>query len=119
MNNRLLTPSVDGKTYGMHPAVAMLILAGDLYATPCPLSIVDQHRVRELIGAVLSAARAGGFTQGDILATLLASDEVSARVLSMTVQACEAAGPRLHGVFTELINREHNPSQLTPPREHR
>lgn len=103
MKTKLFTPSPDGKSYDMHPAAALLILAGDLYSDPCPMSKTDQQLAHAYIDSVLSAARAGGFTQGDILATLLAGTEVSPRVLDMAVRACEAAGGRLVAILDRLI----------------
>lgn len=104
MTTQLFTPSPDGKSYDMHPAAALLIMAGDLYADPCELSEDDQRMAHLYIDSVLSAARAGGFKQCDILATLLACNEVSPRVLSMAISACEAAGwRRLVAVMDSLI----------------
>ena len=103
MTTKLFTPAPDGKSYDMHPAAALLIMAGDLYSDPCELSREDQALAHAYIESVLSAARAGGFTQGDILATLLASEEVSPRVLDMAVRACEAAGGRLAAILDRLI----------------
>lgn len=105
MKTKLFTPAPDGKSYEMHPAAALLIMAGDLYSDPCELSKDDQALAYAYIGSVLSAARAGGFTQGDILATLLAREEVSPRVLDMAVRACEAAGGRLAAILDGLVTR--------------
>lgn len=53
-----------------------------------------------LIRDILSEARAGGYTRGDILHTLLAKDERSWRVEAMAREACNAVeGPR----FVELV----------------
>ncbi|MBK1684038.1 hypothetical protein CKO18_10750 [Rhodoferax fermentans] len=69
----------------------LLFLAGELYAVPCKLSELDQGRIRWAIASLLKAAYAGGFTQGDILATLLARKDTSNRVIDLATQAFQAA----------------------------
>jgi len=69
----------------------LLFLAGELYADPCKFSERDQKRILWAIAQLLKAARAGGFTQGDILATLLARREASDRVIDLATQAFQAA----------------------------
>ncbi len=44
------------------------------------------------LARILSAARAGGFTQGDVLDTLFANGEVSERLRDMVHAAVDAAG---------------------------
>lgn len=81
----LFTPNGDG--YDIQPAGVLILLASEVREHP------HKHgRIQGYIDAMLEAARAGGFTQGDILATLLARGEVSQRVKTMAVQACAAAG---------------------------
>jgi hypothetical protein len=44
------------------------------------------------LARILSAARAGGFTQGDLLDTLFSNGEVSQRLHDMVYAAVDAAG---------------------------
>lgn len=77
----LFKPTPDGTAYDIQPAGVLIDLSHD-----------GRERLKGHIDALMKAARAGGFTQCDILATLLARNEVSHRVKAMAVQACEAAG---------------------------
>jgi len=87
----LFTPTADGTAYDIQPAGVLLILAGTAYGDPDETTPAGRARGKALIDAMLTAARAGGFTQCDILATLLSKNEVSHRVKAMAVQACAAA----------------------------
>lgn len=49
-------------------------------------------RAAGLLHSLLSAARAGGFTKGDLLETLLAKGEVSHRVKELAHEAIDCAG---------------------------
>ena len=49
-------------------------------------------KAQRTLARILSAARAGGFTQGDLLDTLLANGEVSVRVHELAHAAVDAAG---------------------------
>ena len=88
----LFTPTADGTAYDIQPAGVLLILAGTVYGDPSETTPAGRIRGKALMDAMLTAARAGGFTQSDILATLLSKNEVSHRVKAMAVQACAAAG---------------------------
>ena len=67
----------------------LILLASEIYENP---GLHKNGRIQGRIDAMLTAARTGGFTHGDILATLLSKNEVSHRVKAMAVQACAAAG---------------------------
>lgn len=89
----LFTPIPDTDAYEIQPAGVMLILADTVYGEgrhDTPPS--GQATAKAMLNDLLSAARAGGYKQADILHTLLAKGEVSHRVKDMAVQACEAAG---------------------------
>ena len=88
----LFTPTADGTAYDIQPAGVLLLLADTLYGNPGESSLAGRTRAKAIINAMLTAARAGCFTQCDILKTLLARNEVSHRVNAMAVQACAAAG---------------------------
>ena len=85
----LFSPTADGTAYDIQPAGVLILLASEIHENP---GLHKNGRLQGHIDAMLAAARAGGFTQGDILATLLARNEVSHRVKAMAVQACAAAG---------------------------
>lgn len=85
----LFTPTADGAAYDIQPAGVLILLASEVRENP---HLHKSGRIQGHIDAMLKAARAGGFTQCDILATLLAQGEVSHRVKAMAVRACEAAG---------------------------
>ena len=85
----LFSPTADGTAYDSQPAGVLILLASEIHENP---GLHKNGRLQGHIDAMLAAARAGGFTQGDILATLLARNEVSHRVKAMAVQACAAAG---------------------------
>ncbi|WP_426145274.1 hypothetical protein [Polaromonas sp. DSR2-3-2] len=100
MNNKpLFTPTADG----IQPAGVLILLASEIHENP---GVHQNGRLQSHIDAMLTAARAGGFTQGDILATLLSKNEVSHRVKAMAVQASAAAGNEALGrIFEALRNR--------------
>ena len=98
----LFTPTADGKAYDIQPAGVLILLASEVYENP---SLHKNGRIQGYINAVLTAARAGGFAQSDILATLLSKNEVSHRVNALAVQACAAAGNAALGkLFNALRN---------------
>jgi hypothetical protein len=92
MTTPLFTPTADGTAYDIQPAGVLIMLASYVYDAESDLSDDGKAKLKRHIDAMLTAARAGGFTQGDILATLLSRNEVSHRVKAMAVQACAAAG---------------------------
>ena len=106
MNDKqLFTPTADGTAYDIQPAGVLLILAGTVYGDPSETPPAARVRGKALMDAMLPAARAGGFTQSDSLATLLAGGEVSHRVKAMAVQACAAAGNEALGkIFDSMRN---------------
>ena len=97
----LFTPNGDG--YDIQPAGVLLILADEVYGKNPSKS----PRLKSILEMFLSAARQGGFTQGDILATLLARGEVSHRVKDMAVAACNAAGPdAIDKIFASMRSKD-------------
>lgn len=88
----LFTPTADGTAYDIQPAGVLILLASYVYDEESDLSTEGKVNLKRHIDDMLTAARAGGFTQCDILATLLSKNEVSNRVKAMAVQACTAAG---------------------------
>lgn len=88
----LFTPTAGGTAYDIQPAGVLLLAADTAYGDPSQSSPEGIRNARVLIDAVLSAARAGGYTQGDILRTLLARNQPTHRAMVMAQAACDAAG---------------------------
>jgi len=104
-NTPLFTPNGDG--YDITMPGLLLILADTVYgdgrndSTPTGVA-----RAMETLAAIFKAAREGGFTQGDVLMTLLARGEVSQRVKNMATQACNAAGDARLSVILQTIGKD-------------
>ena len=89
----------------------LILLASEIYENP---GLHKNVRIQGHIDAMLTAARAGGFTQGNILATLLARNEVSHRVKAMAVQACAAAGNEALGRIFEAMRGSNGLKDAAP-----
>jgi hypothetical protein len=96
----LFTPTADGTAYDIQPAGVLILLASEIHENP---GLHKNGRLQGHVDTILTAARAGGFNQSDILATLLAGGEVSHRVKAMAVQACAAAGNEALGRIFDSI----------------
>jgi hypothetical protein len=101
----LFTPTPDGAAYDIQPAGVLLILADTVYGDQGESTPAGRARGMAMIDAILTAARADGFAQCDILATLLSKNEVSHRVKAMAVQACAAAGNEAIGRIFDAVRR--------------
>ena len=110
-NKPLFTPTADGTAYDIQPAGVLILLASEIYENP---DIHKNGRLHGYIDAMLTAARTGGFAQGDILATLLARNEVSHRVKSMAVQACAAAGNKALGRIFDAMRDNNGLNKVAP-----
>ncbi len=106
-NTPLFTPTKDGKAYDLTPPAVLLVLADSAYqqgddgTTP-----QGRGRALRMVHAMLSAARAGGYTQTDILNTLLANGEVSHRVKAMAIEAMRCAGDdRIGQIFVSMRSK--------------
>lgn len=96
----LFTPTSDGQAYEIQPAGVLLLLAMMVYGPQNDPEWKGVPKTEAMIQAFLAAARAGGYTQTDILHTLLARGERSERLQQMARAACASAGnDRLAGVF--------------------
>ena len=112
MNDKpLFTPTADGTAYDIQPAGVLILLAAEIHENP---GLHRNERLQGHIDAVLTAARAGGFAQGDILATLLARGEVSHRVKAMAVQACAAAGTKALGRIFDAMRSSNGSKDAAP-----
>ena len=112
MNDKpLFTPTADGTAYDIQPAGVLILLAAEIHENP---GLHRNERLQGHIDAVLTAARAGGFAQGDIRATLLARGEVSHRVKAMAVQACAAAGTKALGRIFDAMRSSNGSKDAAP-----
>jgi hypothetical protein len=103
----LFTPTADGQAYDLQPAGVMLLLANLLYGPQDDPCWQGAPNTRAFLEDLLNAASAGGYTQTDILHTLLVTCEVSERVETMVREACAAAGDlRIAKVFEDARQRK-------------
>ena len=90
----LFTPNPDCPEGGFNisPAGILILMASYAHAGDDEISPQGRAKAADALGRILSAARAGGFTHGDLLETLIARGEVSARVKELACAAVDAAG---------------------------
>ena len=90
----LFTQNPDDREGGylLSPAGVLLMVGTYAHEGDDEISPSGRARAQAALSAILSAARAGGFAQGDVLETLLARGEVSARVKELAHAAIDAAG---------------------------
>ena len=87
----LFTPNPDCTEGGYLSPAGVLLIMGS-YAHDDDTSPAGRARAADVVRKMLSAARAGGFTKGDLLETLLAKGEVSHRVKELAHEAIDSAG---------------------------
>lgn len=81
----------------------LLILADVVYGPQEDPAWTGRPKTKAIVEAMLAAARAGGYTQTDVLHTLLVRRERSRRVENMARAACAAAGSgRLAAIFASM-----------------
>ena len=78
--------------YLLSPAAVLLMMGSYAHEGDNEISPTGRARAQDAVRRILSAARAGGFTHGDLLETLIARGEVSARVKALACAAVDAAG---------------------------
>ena len=88
----LFTPTADGSAYDIQPAGVLLLLASMVYGPQDDPEWTGGPKTEAMIQAVLAGAREGGYTQVDVLHTLLVRGESSQRIQEMARNACAAAG---------------------------
>ena len=91
--------------YLLSPAAVLLMVGTYAHEADDEISPSGRARAQDALRAILSAARAGGFTQGDVLETLLARGEVSARVKELAHAAIDAAGADAVVAIVQAITR--------------
>ncbi len=99
----LFAPTAGGQAYDIQPAGVLLLLANIVYGDPIETPPAGRARAKTFVDAMLAAAHFGGYKQCDILHTLLARNESSARIQLMAREACSAAGDAAIGkLFGEM-----------------
>ena len=99
----LFTPKADEQAYDIQPAGVLLILADMVYGPQDDPAWTGGPKTEAMIQAILAAARAGCYTQTDILHTLLVRGERSQSLELMAHAACAAAGnDRLAALFESM-----------------
>ena len=90
----LFTPNPDCTDGGylLSPAAVLLMMGSYAYESDDEISPSGRARAQDAVRRILSAARAGGFVHGDVLETMMARGEVSARVKELAHAAIDAAG---------------------------
>ena len=78
--------------YLLSPAGVLLMVGSYAHEGDDEISPSGRARAQDALRRILSAARAGGFAQGDVLETMMARGEVSARVKELAHAAIDAAG---------------------------
>jgi hypothetical protein len=82
----------NGDQYDVSPAGVLLLAAITAFGDPAESTPEGIRRALMLVDGTLSAAFSGGFTQCDILRTLLERNQPTRRVKTMAEAACMAAG---------------------------
>ncbi|MFM0173194.1 hypothetical protein PQR33_28155 [Paraburkholderia sediminicola] len=82
---------VDGEPY-INGAGVLLLSANALHGKSIPVTPDGKRRAQRTIDALLSAARAGGFTQSEVLETLLSTDRDAERTVDLAIIAVDCIG---------------------------
>lgn len=93
--------------YLVSPAGVLLMVGSYAYEPDGEISPAGRARAKEALHRILSAARAGGFAQGDVLETLMARGDVSARVKELAHTAIEAAGTDAVTAIVQSLKKGH------------
>ena len=90
----LFTPNPDCPDGGflLSPAAVLMMVGVAAHEGDDEISPSGRARAQDALRRILSAARAGGFARGDVLETMMARGEVSARVKELAHAAIDAAG---------------------------
>ena len=78
--------------YLLSPAGVLLMVGSYAHEGDDEISPSGRARAQDALRRILSAARAGGFTQGDVLETMLARGKVTPRTKELAHAAVDAAG---------------------------
>lgn len=98
------TPTADGDAFDLNATAVMLVLADSAFGSDRRNSTkAGQARAAKGLADLMAAARAGGYTQADILETLLRKGDTSQRVATMCSEAMTAAGNERIGTVFEAM----------------
>lgn len=86
-----LVKFIDGEPY-INGAGILLLSATALHGRDIPVTSDARRRAQSTIDALLSAARAGGFTQSEVLETLLSTDRDAERTVDLAIIAVDCIG---------------------------
>ena len=94
----------NGDGYDIAPAGVLLLMADTFYSTD-DKDTTPKGRANALrmIERLMKAACDGGYTQGDILMTMLARCQVTQRTKAMAIEAMNCAGSERIGVIFESM----------------
>jgi hypothetical protein len=70
----------------------ILLMCAEALHGPMPVSADARSRAQRTVTELLSAARAGGFTNADILETMIVKDRESDRVVDFALEAMACVG---------------------------
>ncbi|WP_144142643.1 hypothetical protein [Paraburkholderia sp. BCC1884] len=82
---------IDGEAH-VSGAGILILSASARHDSSIALALDARERAQKTIDALLSAARTGGFTQGDVLETMLSTDRESDRVVDLAIRAVDHIG---------------------------
>jgi hypothetical protein len=89
--NPKLIKFVDGDPY-VSGAGILLLSANALHSHEVPVTPEIRRRAQCTIDALLSAARVGGFTQSEVLETLLSTETDAERTVDLAIIAVDCIG---------------------------
>ncbi|TCG03510.1 hypothetical protein BZM27_47970 [Paraburkholderia steynii] len=81
---------VDGEPY--INGAGILLLSADALHGNVPVKPDARQRAQSTIDALLAAARTGGFTQSEVLETLLSKDREAERTVDLAIIAVDCIG---------------------------
>lgn len=95
--------------YLLSPAGVLLLVGTMAHEPDGEISAQGRRNALDVLARLLGAARAGGFTQGQVLETMLANGETSQRVKALAQAAVDAAGTdALAAILTDLKRGNQN-----------
>lgn len=95
--------------YLLSPAAVLLLVGTMAHEPDGEISGQGRRNALDALARLLGAARAGGFTQGQVLETMFANGEISRRVKALAQAAVDAAGAdAMAAILTDLKRGNQN-----------
>ena len=95
--------------YLISPAGVLLLVGTMAHEPDGEIPAQGRRNALDALARLLGAARVGGFTQGQVLETMLAKGETSQRVKVLAQAAVDAAGAEaIAAILTELKKGNQN-----------